>query len=73
MDTSAIVRNQADPSRFNQNAILPFQLRLKDFELAMQDVYDFFYDVNVLLVGKDCSGSTICYGLQSCRGCFPTC
>jgi hypothetical protein len=27
-------------------------LRLKDFELAMQDVYDFFYDVNLLLTGK---------------------
>jgi hypothetical protein len=52
MDTSGIVRNEAKPSRFNQNALLPFQLRLKDFELAMQDVYDFFYDVNLLLIGK---------------------
>lgn len=48
----AIVRNQADPSKFNQHANLPFELRLKDFELAMQDVYDFFYDVNMLLTGK---------------------
>jgi hypothetical protein len=48
----AIVRNQADPSKFNQNANLPFELRLKDFELAMQDVYDFFYDVNMLLTSK---------------------
>lgn len=48
----AIVRNQADPSKFNQNANLPFELRLKDFELAMQDVYDFFYDVNLLLTSK---------------------
>jgi hypothetical protein len=31
---------------------LPFELRLKDFELAIQDVYDFFYDVNTGLVGK---------------------
>jgi len=52
MDTSAISRNRADPSKFNQNAGLPFELRLKDFELSMQDVYDFFYDVNVLLGGK---------------------
>jgi len=37
-----MIRNQADPSSFNQTAILPFQLRLKDFELTMQDVYDFF-------------------------------
>ena len=48
----AIVRNQADPSKFNQNANLPFELRLKDFELAMQDVYDFFFDVNLLLTSK---------------------
>lgn len=47
-----IVRNQADPSKFNQNANLPFELRLKDFELAMQDVYDFFFDVNLLLTSK---------------------
>jgi hypothetical protein len=48
----AIVRNKPDNSRFNQNASLPFELRLKDFEMAMQDVYDFFFDVNVLLTSK---------------------
>jgi hypothetical protein len=32
--------------------VLPFELRFKDFELAMQDVYDFFFDVNVLLTSK---------------------
>lgn len=37
---------------FNQSAKLPFELRLKDFEVAMQDVYDFFYDVNRFLTGK---------------------
>jgi len=52
MSNIQIVRNQADQSKFNQNASLPFQLRLKDFELALQDVYDFFYDVNVLLASK---------------------
>ena len=31
---------------------LPFELRLKDFEIAMQDVFDFFYDVNVLFQNK---------------------
>ena len=25
---------------------LPYELRLQDFQMAMQDVYDFFYDVN---------------------------
>src|SRR5271165_3632348 len=52
MENLQIVRNQADAARFNHSAKLPFQLRLKDFELAMQDVYDFFYDVNVLLTSK---------------------
>jgi len=47
-----IIRNQPDPTKFNSDATLPFELRLKDFELAMQDVYDFFYDVNVLLTKK---------------------
>lgn len=37
---------------FNQDAALPFELRLRDFEVAMEDVYDFFYDVNVLLLEK---------------------
>lgn len=32
--------------------MLPFELRLKDFELAMQDVYDFFHDVNVGLTDR---------------------
>jgi hypothetical protein len=41
-----------DPSKFNTNTVLPFELRLKDFEIAMQDVYDFFSDVNSFLVGK---------------------
>jgi hypothetical protein len=47
-----IVRNQPEREKFNPNATLPYELRFKDFELAMQDVYDFFYDVNVLLIGK---------------------
>jgi len=41
-----IARNTVDSARFNQNANLPFELRLDDFKLAMQDVYDFFHDVN---------------------------
>ncbi len=37
---------------FNASATLPFELRISDFEVAMQDVYDFFFDVNNLLHGK---------------------
>jgi hypothetical protein len=47
-----ITRNSIDPTKFNTSAVLPFELRLKDFELTMQDVYDFFYDVNVGLVDR---------------------
>lgn len=37
---------------FNRSAALPYELRLKDFEIAMQDVYDFFFDVNTLFLKK---------------------
>lgn len=48
----SIKRNTIDRQKLNRDADLPFQLRLEDFALAMQDVYDFFHDVNVGLVGK---------------------
>ncbi|MGB9369575.1 MAG: hypothetical protein WCE79_26575 [Xanthobacteraceae bacterium] len=41
-----------DLAAFNSTASLPYSLRLKDFEIAMQDVYDFFHDVNGMLLGK---------------------
>ena len=41
-----------DRSAFNKDVQLPYELRLADFEIAMQDVYDFFYDVNKLLLPK---------------------
>jgi|SRR6185437_8625353 len=45
-------RQTIDTTKFNKAAILPYQLRLADFELGMQDVYDFFYDVNNLLLDR---------------------
>ncbi|MBP7830862.1 MAG: hypothetical protein KA248_13200 [Kiritimatiellae bacterium] len=48
----AISRNTVDLRRFNRKATLPFQLRAQDFQMAMQDVYDFFYDVNGHLLRK---------------------
>jgi len=45
-------RQRVDQTKFNADAELPFSLRLEDFEMAMQDIYDFFYDVNKLLLGK---------------------
>ena len=45
-----------DPTKFNSAASLPLGLRIEDFRLAMQDVYDFFEDVNAgLLVKGPCA------------------
>ena len=48
----SIQRATPDPSKFNGDITLPYELRLKDFELAMQDVHDFFFDVNTSLWKK---------------------
>lgn len=42
----AMNRQLVDATKFNLHATLPYALRLQDFEIAMQDVYDFFHDVN---------------------------
>lgn len=53
-DWEAALTNKAeiDRTKFNREAALPFELRINDFEQAMQDIYDFFYDVNNLLSSK---------------------
>ena len=33
---SGHVRNSLDPAKFNRDAVLPYSLRLMDFEIAMQ-------------------------------------
>jgi hypothetical protein len=48
----AVTRNAVEQTKFNLEVTLPYELRLQDFSLAMQDVYDFFYDVNTGLVGR---------------------
>lgn len=47
-----VTKNRVDDSAFNESLQLPYSLRLDDFRLAMQDVYDFFFDVNTNLVAK---------------------
>ena len=47
-----IPREVVNPAKFNKAAELPYELRLKDFEIAMQDVYDFFFDVDSFLGKK---------------------
>jgi hypothetical protein len=41
-----ISRNTVNVSKLNPVAVLPYELRTQDFQMAMQDVYDFFFDVN---------------------------
>ena len=47
-----IARAVLAPRMFNPEVMLPFELRAQDFSMAMQDVYDYFYDVNMLLAEK---------------------
>jgi hypothetical protein len=47
-----ITRNTPNRDKFNPSAELPYELRLDDFLVAMQDVYDFFFDVNTGLASK---------------------
>jgi len=47
-----ILRNTVEASKLNPSAVLPYELRLQDLQMAMQDVYDFFYDVNSHLTAK---------------------
>ena len=44
-----ITRNNVAVAKFNNQLNLPFELRVQDFQMAMQDVYDFLYDVNAHL------------------------
>jgi hypothetical protein len=46
------VRQKVDAARFNMGATLPYSLRLDDFKIAMEDVYDFFFDVNTFLLER---------------------
>ena len=48
----SLVQNEVTTKCLNRDAKLRFGLRLKDFEMAMQDVYDFFYDVNTNVSGR---------------------
>ncbi len=45
-------RQRLDPSCLNPAPRLPFNLRVDDVTLAVQDVYDFFYDVNHFLFDR---------------------
>jgi hypothetical protein len=48
----AVIRNVVNQKAFTSTPSLPYELRIIDFESAMQDVYDFFFDVNTHLLDK---------------------
>lgn len=47
-----IVRNTVSHQAFNRALMLPYEVRLEDFQLAVQDAYDFFFDVNSHLTSR---------------------
>ena len=59
--THMLKREIVDKSKLNAAAKLPYELRLADFEIAMQDVYDFSMTFNKLLVerGLRCLDDTL--------------
>ncbi|GHS97962.1 hypothetical protein AGMMS50276_18900 [Synergistales bacterium] len=46
-------KNEIFMNDFNEKAVLPYELRLEDFYMAIRDVYDFFNDVNHILLQKN--------------------
>jgi hypothetical protein len=45
-------REKVNQSRFNPEAFFPYSLRRDDFQIAMEDVYDFFFDVNTFFLER---------------------
>lgn len=52
MSGTAQIRRVVNPKALNAKATLPFSLRVDDIASAMQDIYDFFFDVNLALVSR---------------------
>ena len=52
MNLLSVSRSVVDVDAFNEELCLPYSLRLQDFHMAMQDVYDFLYDVDSHLVAR---------------------
>jgi hypothetical protein len=46
------VREKVHQSQFNREAAPPYSLRLDDFKIAMEDAYDFFFDVNTFFLER---------------------
>ncbi len=52
MRSVALQRRVVDQTGFNLERSLPYSLRLQDFHMAMQDVYDFLFDVDTHLMSR---------------------
>ncbi len=48
----SVERRIVERAKFNSTVHLPYELRIEDFQMAMQDVYDFFFDVNSMLTKR---------------------
>ena len=48
----SIEKAEIQDDKFNPGPALPYNLRIADVKLAMQDVYDFFFDVNTFLIKR---------------------
>lgn len=55
MAKTTIAKATLDLDCFNADLPLPYNLRIDDFKVAMQDVYDFLHDTNDFLVNKGLS------------------
>jgi hypothetical protein len=51
----AIKKAELNLHGFNKKLALPYNLRLDDFRIAMQDIYDFFFDTNRSLIERQLS------------------
>lgn len=47
-----LTKATVDRTKLKTSLALPYSLRVDDFASAMNDVYDFFFDVNSMLLGK---------------------
>ena len=52
MNLLSVPRTVVDENALNGELELPYSLRVQDFQMAMQDVYDFLYDVDSHLVAR---------------------
>jgi len=68
-----IQRNTVKTDCFNPAPSLPYELRVGDFQLAMQDVYDFFTTSMQFYRRRGYTASKTYCGRKPVPASFPTC